>query len=127
MMTSPEEDESMHSTGSATSAVLPFVREQHPRGQPDLELNSEARPAKISIEKLNFYYGKTRALKNITLAIPPNQVTAFIGPSGCGKSTLLRTLNRMNDVIPGTRVEGRVEMDGEDIYAPGTDVVSLRR
>jgi phosphate transport system ATP-binding protein len=84
-------------------------------------------PAKISVEQLNFYYSKTRALKDISLAIPPNRVTAFIGPSGCGKSTLLRTLNRMNDVIAGTRVEGRISLDGEDIYAQGTDVVSLRQ
>ena len=84
-------------------------------------------PAKIMVEQLNFYYTKTRALKDISLAIPPNQVTAFIGPSGCGKSTLLRTLNRMNDVIAGTRVEGTIRLDGEDIYAPGTDVVSLRQ
>ncbi|MEW6130106.1 MAG: phosphate ABC transporter ATP-binding protein PstB [Acidobacteriota bacterium] len=81
----------------------------------------------IKIQNLNFYYGRTRALKNITFAMPENQVTAFIGPSGCGKSTLIRTLNRMNDVIPGTRVEGLVEIDGENIYAPSTDVVSLRR
>lgn len=86
-----------------------------------------AESLKIRIESLNFYYGKVRALKDISLSIPTNRVTAFIGPSGCGKSTLLRTLNRMNDVIPGTRVEGRVEMDGEDIYAPLTDVVMLRR
>ncbi|HEY3137864.1 MAG TPA: phosphate ABC transporter ATP-binding protein PstB [Blastocatellia bacterium] len=82
---------------------------------------------KISVQELDFYYGRTRALKNITLAIPPKQITALIGPSGCGKSTLIRTLNRMNDVIPGTRVVGRVELDGENIYAPGTDIVSLRR
>ncbi len=68
-----------------------------------------------------------RALKNISFTIPANEVTAFIGPSGCGKSTLIRTLNRMNDVIPGTRVEGRIELDGENIYAPATDIVSLRR
>jgi phosphate transport system ATP-binding protein len=86
-----------------------------------------ALPAKMKIENLDFYYGRVRALKDISLAIPPNQVTAFIGPSGCGKSTLLRTLNRMNDVIPGAKVEGRVELDGRDIYAAGTDVVSLRR
>jgi phosphate transport system ATP-binding protein len=82
---------------------------------------------KMSVQDLLFYYGRVRALKDITLSIPINHVTAFIGPSGCGKSTLIRTLNRMNDVIPGTRVEGRVALDGEDIYAPGTDVVSLRR
>src|SRR6185295_2383200 len=91
------------------------------------QLERAGAPAKITIEQLNFYYSKTRALKDITLSVPPNQVTAFIGPSGCGKSTLLRTLNRMNDVIPGTRVEGKVRLDGEDIYAQGTDVVSLRQ
>src|SRR5688572_15649893 len=91
------------------------------------QTEAEAPAMKMSVEGLNFYYGRTRALKNISLNIPANQVTAFIGPSGCGKSTLLRTLNRMNDIIPGVRVEGRVELDGEDIYAPGTDVVSLRR
>ncbi|MFY9608421.1 MAG: phosphate ABC transporter ATP-binding protein PstB [Blastocatellia bacterium] len=81
----------------------------------------------MSIQGLSFFYGRVLALKNISLVIPPNKVTAFIGPSGCGKSTLIRTLNRMNDVIPGTRVVGRVELDGEDIYAPGIDIVSLRR
>ncbi|MEK6304420.1 MAG: phosphate ABC transporter ATP-binding protein PstB [Acidobacteriota bacterium] len=82
---------------------------------------------KIRIEGLNFFYSRVQALKAISHDVAPNQVTAYIGPSGCGKSTLIRTLNRMNDVIPGTRVEGRVELDGQDIYAPGTDVVSLRR
>ena len=83
--------------------------------------------SKISIQSLNFYYDRVRALKEIGLEIPANQVTAFIGPSGCGKSTLLRTLNRMNDVIAATHVEGRVLIDGEDIYGPTADVVSLRR
>ncbi len=81
----------------------------------------------IAVERLNFYYGRHRALEDVTLSIPRNLVTAFIGPSGCGKSTLLRTLNRLNDTIPGARVEGRVELEGRDIYAPGTDVVDLRR
>lgn len=82
---------------------------------------------KIAINNLDFYYGKTQALHEITLTIPERVVMAFIGPSGCGKSTFLRTLNRMNDVIPGTRVAGEVRIDGRDIYAPGTDVVELRR
>ncbi|HEX8088468.1 MAG TPA: phosphate ABC transporter ATP-binding protein PstB, partial [Blastocatellia bacterium] len=73
------------------------------------------------------FYGRTRALKNISLTVPANQVTAFIGPSGCGKSTLLRTLNRMNEIIPGTRVEGSVMLDGNNIYGSSTDVVWLRR
>ena len=82
---------------------------------------------KISVSNLNFHYGKAQALYDISLEIPERQVIAFIGPSGCGKSTFLRTLNRMNDTIPGTRAEGEVAIDGENIYAPGTDVVALRR
>jgi len=82
---------------------------------------------KVSVRDLNFFYGRTQALHDISLDIPERIVMAFIGPSGCGKSTFLRTLNRMNDVIPGTRVAGQVSIDGHDIYAPGTDVVELRR
>jgi phosphate transport system ATP-binding protein len=82
---------------------------------------------KIDVQSLSFYYGAKRALEGITLQIHPNLVTAFIGPSGCGKSTFLRTLNRMNDVLPGTRVEGKVLIDGQDVYAPAVDVVQLRR
>ncbi|HEY0874271.1 MAG TPA: phosphate ABC transporter ATP-binding protein PstB [Vicinamibacterales bacterium] len=85
------------------------------------------RSAIIDVHDLDFYYGQKKALEGITMAVRPNLVTAFIGPSGCGKSTFLRTLNRMNDIIPGTRVEGRVLIAGNDIYAPGTDVVALRR
>ena len=87
----------------------------------------DRQPAVIDVRDLNFYYGSKRALEAITLGVQPHVVTAFIGPSGCGKSTFLRTLNRMNDIIPGTRVEGRVLIDGSDIYAPGSDVVRLRR
>ena len=83
--------------------------------------------AKIAVNNLDFYYGKTQALHNVSLRIPERIVMAFIGPSGCGKSTFLRTLNRMNDVIAGTRVAGEVLMDGIDVYQPGTDVVQLRR
>lgn len=83
--------------------------------------------AKITVSNLDFFYGKTQALHGISLTIPERIVMAFIGPSGCGKSTFLRTLNRMNDVIPGTRVGGEVLIDERDIYAPGTDVVELRR
>lgn len=84
-------------------------------------------PTKVIVEGLSFFYGRTQALDGVSLRIPANQVTAFIGPSGCGKSTFLRTLNRMNDIIPGARVAGTVSIDGQDIYAPGTDVVELRR
>ena len=85
------------------------------------------RPDIIDVRNLTFFYAAKKALEAITLGIRPNVVTAFIGPSGCGKSTFLRTLNRMNDIIPGTRVEGQVLIDGADVYGPGTDVVALRR
>jgi ABC-type phosphate transport system ATPase subunit len=84
-------------------------------------------PAKIDVKGMNFYYGTQKALDDINLKVFPNQVTAFIGPSGCGKSTFLRSLNRMNDIIPETRVEGSIQVDGQDIYAPSVDVVDLRR
>ena len=89
--------------------------------------STDVATAKIEVEGLNFFYGETQALVDISITIPSHQVTAFIGPSGCGKSTFLRTLNRMNDIIPGTRIQGRVSMDGDNIYADGTDVVELRR
>jgi phosphate transport system ATP-binding protein len=84
-------------------------------------------PLKIDVQGLNFYYGAKQALTDITIGMRTNLVTAFIGPSGCGKSTFLRTLNRMNDIIVGARVEGSVKIDGRDVYGPGTDVVALRR
>jgi phosphate transport system ATP-binding protein len=84
-------------------------------------------PAKIEVSGMNFFYGAHQVLFDINLRIQPNRVTAFIGPSGCGKSTFLRSLNRMNDIIPGTRVEGLVLIDGQDIYAQSVNVVSLRR
>jgi phosphate transport system ATP-binding protein len=87
----------------------------------------EIQKPKVTATNLDFYYGAVQALHSISLEIPARQVTALIGPSGCGKSTFLRTLNRMNDIIPGTRVEGCIQIDGENIYAPETDVVALRR
>ena len=83
--------------------------------------------ATISAEDLCLWYGSTQALKNISISIPEKSITALIGPSGCGKSTFLKTLNRMNDVVPGVKITGRVEYDGRDIYAPGVDVNELRR
>jgi phosphate transport system ATP-binding protein len=84
-------------------------------------------PAKIRAEGVNFYYSKTPALRGVSLQIKAEHITALIGPSGCGKSTFLRTLNRMNDLIPGARLEGKVFIDGEDIYARGVDPILLRR
>ena len=82
---------------------------------------------KFEIKDMNLYYGSFHALKDINLDICEKQVTAFIGPSGCGKSTLLKSLNRMNDMVEGCRIEGKVLLDGEDIYAPKTDVNLLRK
>jgi phosphate transport system ATP-binding protein len=82
---------------------------------------------KIRAEHLNLYYGKFQALKDVTLDIRENTVTALIGPSGCGKSSFLRSLNRMNDIIEGVRIEGQVIFDGANIYSPDTDVVALRK
>lgn len=82
---------------------------------------------KMQVHGMNFYYGTFRALAGIDLQFPENQITAIIGPSGCGKSTLLRTLDRMCDLVPGARVEGKILLDGENIYAPNIDVVGVRR
>jgi phosphate transport system ATP-binding protein len=81
----------------------------------------------FSVKNLDFYYGNFKALSNINIEIEPRKVTALIGPSGCGKSTFLRCLNRMNDTIPGTRVDGKILLDGKDIYAEDMDVVMLRQ
>jgi phosphate transport system ATP-binding protein len=82
---------------------------------------------KIHTENMNLYYGAKQALKNISIKIPENKVTAFIGPSGCGKSTFLRSLNRMNDLIDGVRIEGNILIDGINIYDNNIDVVTLRK
>jgi phosphate transport system ATP-binding protein len=83
--------------------------------------------AAFSIQSLDFYYATSKALSNINLEIQPRKVTALIGPSGCGKSTFLRCLNRMNDTIAGTRVDGKILLNGQDIYGPEMDVVELRQ
>src|SRR6266581_4168268 len=95
-------------------------------GETPLVVNREA-DTKIDVRHVNFYYGEKQALYDVTLPIRERQVTALIGPSGCGKTTFLRTLNRMNDLIPGTRVEGEAIMDGDNIYGTGIDVVRLRQ
>ena len=92
---------------------------------PDKAVSSQA--VKISVQDFSFYYGAAKVLHGVTLDIPDKQVTALIGPSGCGKSTFLRSINRMNDIIPDVKTEGSITIDGDDIYAFSTDVVSLRR
>jgi len=92
------------------------------------KLGLSMKPAtKISVDHLNFYYGSSQALTDISIDFKDHEVTALIGPSGCGQSTLLRCLNRMNDLIPYSRAQGKVLLDNENIYDPSVDVVSLRR
>ena len=108
---------------TVTAPILPVPREGRNAGNDPLP----ERPVKISTEAVSLFYGQKQALHEIAIDIRAHQVTALIGPSGCGKSTFLRTLNRMNDVIPKTRILGSVRLDGVDVYAPGVDVVALRR
>mgnify|MGYP000078473946 FL=1 len=82
--------------------------------------------SKISVKNLDLYYGDFKALKNINLEIEPNKITAFIGPSGCGKSTLLKSINRMNDLVEGCRIDGEILLDGQNIFK-GMDVNVLRK
>jgi phosphate transport system ATP-binding protein len=112
--------------------MQPPVVTLRPRREPERGMReplpaSEAGQLKIDVDTLSFFYSEKRALQDISIKIQPNVVTAFIGPSGCGKSTFLRTLNRMNDIIPGARVEGKVCIDGHDVYGSDVDVVALRR
>src|SRR3954471_951283 len=81
----------------------------------------------IDVQNFSLFYGEFQALKDVSISFPKNRITALIGPSGCGKSTLLRSLNRMNDLIPGCRVSGQVLLDGRDIYARGADGERLRK
>ena len=105
-------------------AIAPHpAREEHPVNQETLE----DVPAALRATGLDLHYGSKQALFGINLVVPKNRVTALIGPSGCGKSTFLRCLNRMNDLVDGVRITGKVEMDGTDIYDPRVDTVSLRR
>jgi phosphate transport system ATP-binding protein len=108
--------------------VVTAIPRAHPRETTAVPHESTGTPTpKIEVAGLNFYYGPRRVLEGITVKIRPNEVTALIGPSGCGKSTFLRTLNRMNDIVPGARVEGSVTIDGRDIYAAAVDAVDIRR
>jgi phosphate transport system ATP-binding protein len=104
------------------SAIL-AERKDRRRESPDVR----GAPAKFEVRQLSFWYGPSQALHDISLVIPERSVTALIGPSGCGKSTFLRVLNRMNDLIDGTRHTGEVLLDGKDVYGPELDVVDLRR
>src|SRR5258708_7052822 len=100
-----------------------------PNPAPAHEPSAAAEPAatKVSIRSLHSYYGKFLAVRNVNLDIAEGQITAIIGPSGCGKSTLLRSINRMNDLVPGSRVTGSIILDGEDLLGPDSDPISMRR
>ena len=114
----------------AADAAAPPARSLAPPRPRDLPLTDAATvtaPPMLQVRGLNLYYGEKQALLDINLDVRKNTVMAFIGPSGCGKSTLLRSLNRMNDLIDGVRVEGSVELAGQDLYAPGVDVIGLRK
>ncbi|WP_437187083.1 phosphate ABC transporter ATP-binding protein PstB [Planctomicrobium sp. SH668] len=108
---------------NTASSYTGLVKRSTPSGDPQ----RETRKPKIEARQLCFYYGDSQALYDISLTIPDRSVTALIGPSGCGKSTFLRTLNRMNDIVEGTRHTGEVLLEGQDIYSPDVDVVSLRK
>ncbi len=104
---------------------LSAVNERRQKDQ--VEEDNTTKELKVKVRDFSFYYGSKQALQNINMQIAPNEVTALIGPSGCGKTTFLRTINRMNDLIPGTKVEGEVVVSGQNIYQPAVDVVELRR
>ncbi len=108
---------------------MPVIREKDQRfipttNSPQATADVETR---LMVEGLSAYYGKSKAISNVTLAVKTQKVTAIIGPSGCGKSTFIRCLNRMHEVVPGARVTGKVLLDGEDLYGPGVDPVQVRR
>jgi phosphate transport system ATP-binding protein len=95
-------------------------------GRDEVEASDATDPV-FSVQDLSFYYGSYRAVRNVSMDIRPREITALIGPSGCGKSTLLRCFNRMNDLIPGTRIDGRITFHGEDLYHPKVDPIEVRR
>jgi len=130
MASTPSVKKHMQSSDKTTSdhSKSPIVRPSIPEGKSMRTADELAQATeKISVTDLSFYYSENRALTDISLSIPERCVTAFIGPSGCGKSTFLRCFNRMNDMIEGTRVEGEILLEGQNIYSPRTDIVSLRK
>jgi phosphate transport system ATP-binding protein len=107
--------------------LVPPISARSSQGTAVTESETAAREVKIDIRNLSVFYGKFRAISGISISVPAHQVTAIIGPSGCGKSTLLRAINRMTDLTPGSHAEGEILLDGDDILAPGIDVVQIRQ
>lgn len=118
----------MPETDSETAATAPLAQASSEQGQPSAVRTDgdDAPKVKMRAQDVSVYYGTKKAIDNVSVDVFSEFVTAFIGPSGCGKSTFLRALNRMNDTIPSASVTGKIELDGEDIYASGMDVVQLR-
>ncbi len=114
----------MTSVETSSTAASPYRRVQTKMPK---DIGNEKRSDKMRTESLRAYYGSTEAIKGVSLSIVDGRVTALIGPSGCGKSTFIRCLNRMHEVVPGARADGKVLLDGNDIYAPGVDPVLVRR
>jgi phosphate transport system ATP-binding protein len=112
-------EENHDSEKSSAGMSEPGMQNRAPKPEPE--------EIRLAVHGLSVYYGKLKAVKNVSLAINSRKVTAIIGPSGCGKSTFIRCLNRMHEVTPGARVEGKVLLDGQDVYGPGTDPVEVRR
>jgi phosphate transport system ATP-binding protein len=121
-----EEPLSMLHRGPSLTAVQP-LRAAHRTQKDDAMLANVDINPKIRVRNLNFFYGARQALFHVTMTIRAHTVTGFIGPSGCGKSTLLRCLNRLNDLVEGARLQGRIELDGTDIYEAGIDINALRK
>ena len=122
---------SVHQIKPPVSTLIVEKTTDNQKRMKDEQMESTSKPLagshpKIVIQDMNFFYGTVQALTKVNMQIPANRVTAFIGPSGCGKSTLLRCLNRLNDLVDGTRIEGKILLEGNDIYDPGIDVTDLR-
>ncbi len=125
----------MNFVKSETRKLIPSIsKPMQKKPQPIINIGKRADslefgalPIKMATRNLSVFYGKFRALKNISMDIPEKKITALIGPSGCGKSTLLRSFNRMNDLVQGSRIEGQVVLDGKNIYGPDVDVVDIRQ
>jgi len=112
---------------SPAADATPAMETPRPLGLPLTDAAALTSPLMLQVRQFNLFYSEKQALQDINLDVRRNTVMAFIGPSGCGKSTLLRSLNRMNDLIDGVRVTGSVELAGQDLYAPGVDVIGLRK
>jgi phosphate transport system ATP-binding protein len=121
-----EKELSMLQTGQSVIAVKPRTAGPRTEKEDAMLANLEINP-KIRVRNLDFFYGTRQALFHVTMTVRAHTVTAFIGPSGCGKSTLLRCLNRLNDLVEGARLQGRIELDGTNVYDAGIDVNALRK